>query len=124
MTVHGIVVKGSGTAGKVFSVPTANLVFDVAPNIAAGVYAGLVSIASHKKNALPAAICVGADGKNKFEVHILDFDGNLVGTTLDVEVLDRVSDIVPWESEEQMRKKIQNDLVIVRNFIKMSNNKT
>ena len=117
MIVRGVVTRGRGIAKEVFGVPTANLVFNVTPNIAAGVYAGFVSIASHQKNTFPVAICIGADGGTKFEVHIFDFDGDLVGTTLDVEVLDRVSDIVPWESEEQMREKIQNDLETVQKFL-------
>ncbi|MBI1907965.1 riboflavin kinase [Candidatus Uhrbacteria bacterium] len=107
MIVRGTVVRGQGLAGKMFGTPTANLALEAPLGIPAGVYIGRTS---YKGTALPSIICYGADGLKKFEVHILNADLELMGETLAVEIGDKVSDLIPWESEEVMRKKIYDDI--------------
>lgn len=107
MIVRGTVVRGKGQAGKIFGTPTANLELAAPLSIPIGVYIGRTS---YKGSALPSVICYGSDGDNKFEVHLIGVDMNLLGETLSVEIGDKVSDLVPWESEEKMRAKIYSDI--------------
>lgn len=110
MIIRGTVVKGEGIAGKLFGTPTANLVVENAPDLEAGVYAGTAMVDGNTH----AAAIYFADPKKKIEVHLLDFTGNLVGKTLDVDIGERVSGHVAWESEDQMRDKILDDIRRVR----------
>lgn len=108
MMVSGIVEKGRQEAGPVYGLPTANLT--VGGWFRPGIYSGRVMIGNKTYG---AAICYGAE-KNKLEAHLLDFTGDLYGQTITVEILDKVSDIDPLISIEQMRDKIQQDVKKVR----------
>lgn len=107
MIIHGTVIKGQGLAGKMFGTPTANLELQAPLDIPTGVYIGRTS---YKGAAMPSVICYGTDNNRKFEVHLLGFSGDLLGETLSVEIGDKVSDLIPWESEEKMREKIFDDV--------------
>ncbi len=107
MIVRGVVIKGEGTAGKVFGTPTANLALEQAIVLPYGVYIGRTSVDGKM---YPSVICYGAGGKDKFEVHLLRTKQELVGAMLSVEIGDKVSDLIPWESEEVMRAKIYDDI--------------
>lgn len=108
MMVSGIVEKGRGEAGPVFGLPTANIT--VGGWFRPGIYSGKVTVGDKTYG---AAICYGAM-KDKLEAHLLDFSGDLYGQTITVEILDKVSDIDPMISVEQMRDKIQKDLKKVK----------
>lgn len=107
MIARGVVIKGEGTAGKVFGTPTANLALEEAISLPFGVYIGRTSLDG---SVYPSVICYGAGSKHKFEVHLLGTTQELVGRTLSVEIGDKVSDLIPWESEEVMRAKIYDDI--------------
>lgn len=107
MIVRGIVVKGLGLAGKIFGTPTANIALEAPLSLPPGVYIGRTS---YNGVAHPSVICYGADGNGKFEVHLLNVDLQLLGATLAVEIGDKVSDLIPWESIEAMRTKIYDDI--------------
>ena len=108
MTVSGIVQKGLGEAGPIYGLPTANIT--VGGWFRPGIYSGEVMVADKTYGAV---ICYGAV-KDKLEAHLLDFSGNLYGQTITVEILDKVSDIDPLISVEQMRDKIKQDVKKVR----------
>lgn len=113
MIIRGTVIKGEGIAGKLFGTPTANIVTQNAPDLEAGVYAGTATVDG---NTYAAAIYF-ADPKKKIEVHLLAFTGDLVDKTLDVVLGERVSGHVAWESEEQMRNKILDDIRRIREIL-------
>ena len=108
--VRGIVVKGDGIAGTLFGTPTANMVLQNPPDLAAGVYAGSATV---DDDTYVAAVYF-VDPKKKFEVHLLDFTGDLLGKTFDVRIDQHISEHVAWESEEQMRDKIADDIRRIR----------
>lgn len=113
MTVSGQVVRGLGMAGKTLGCPTANLKLDFPAALGHGVYVGVATLGDQR---YPAAICFGADGKQKFEVHLLDQDMDLLYENMEVDVGQKISELVPWESEEQMRNKVQNDIALARQY--------
>lgn len=111
MTVTGRVIKGEGKAGAYYGVPTANLAIDQAPDVEPGVYAGLATI--ENGTTAPCVICYGAGPSptsQKFEVHLIDWSGDLYGSTLSVDLKDWVSDLEPFSGEVAMKKKILDDV--------------
>lgn len=102
MTVSGLVVPGEGKAGNYYGIPTANI--DASPaGLDPGVYCGLATI---EGTAVPCILSYGS----KLEAHLIDWNGDLYGRTLTVEVGERVSEFVPFHGEEQMKRKILEDV--------------
>lgn len=114
MTIRGTVVTGLGVAGRDLGFPTANIAPNMTVAIPNGVYAGRMTVHGATYG---AAVCVGADGDKKVEAHLLGFTGDIVGATVELNVLERVSDLVPWKSAEQMRKKIADDVAAVTRIL-------
>jgi riboflavin kinase/FMN adenylyltransferase len=89
---HGMVVHGDHI-GHSLGFPTANIVLDEVNKLVLpkGIYASLVTLAdgSKKQGALYIGNrpTLGPEGKTVIEVHLLDFQGDLYGNTLTVEVL-------------------------------------
>jgi riboflavin kinase/FMN adenylyltransferase len=108
MMVSGIVEKGRQEAGPVYGLPTANI--NVGGWFRPGVYAAKVTTDNKTYNAI---VCYGAS-KDTLEAHLFDFKGDLYGQNITVEILDKVSDIDPMFSVEQMRNKIQQDVKKVK----------
>lgn len=99
-------MTGDGIAGRDLGVPTANLdlnKIDLEP----AVYAAYCEYDGERYR---ATVCYGVGEPMKFEVHLFDFDGDLLGEELSVEIVGKVSELVPWSSVERMRQKILHDL--------------
>ena len=123
MRLRGKVVRGLGI-GKKLGYPTANLEIygssaSVAteaelPAIAPGVYAAR---AMYEDVTHDAAVVVGAreeNGKPLVEVCFLDFDGDLSGKEIEVEFLEKVSEIEIFKDKRELKKKIKRDIKKVR----------
>ncbi len=133
--VAGVVGSGAGR-GHTLGFPTANL-FEIATLLPPdGVYAGVCSVPSqdcggrslHPPPAVAtsatsatfaAAINLGpnptfGESARKFEVHLLDFSGDLRGQTLDVELLARIRDTRKFDSVDDLRRQLEQDVAAVR----------
>ena len=106
--VEGVVVQGD-RRGKELGFPTANLGVQgdllVPPD---GVYAG--SARGH-----PAAVSIGTNPhfggtERRVEAHLLDFDGDLYGDRLVVELWERLRDQASFESETDLVAAIADDV--------------
>lgn len=113
--VRGRVVHGA-ERGRTLGFPTANLeqVRTVLPRD--GVYAGRVQIDGvwHA-----AAINLGpnptfAEQARKFEVHVIDYSGDLYNTWLDVELLDRLRDTIPFPGLAALQEQLRRDVAGAR----------
>lgn len=98
--------------GRLLGVPTANLdeIATVVPGL--GVYAGAAYVNGVRHQ---AAIHLGPnptfqDGRPKFEVHLLDFTGDLYGRTIAVEFLLRLRDIRKFADVETLKEQLALDL--------------
>lgn len=114
----GTVVDGAHR-GRTLNFPTANLgdVTTVVPGH--GVYAGRVTLS---EKAYPAAVHIGpnptfGEHSAKIEVHILDFSGDLYGSTLAVDLLERVRGVQRFSSVEELRSQLEKDVEFVRNRV-------
>ena len=111
------VVSGEGVAGTVYDLPTANLYLDqeLSDVIDPGVYAAYVYYAENEYEAVAYQ-----DESKKFEVHLFDFEGDLVGKVLKVKLLRKVSEYIPWISVDRMRQKIQHDVELVLGYFEVN----
>jgi riboflavin kinase / FMN adenylyltransferase len=95
--LEGTVVRGD-RRGHQLGFPTANLEFDYLPALPAlGIYLGTVGVPDRQVGpAHPALVSVGVrptfieHGRVLVEVYLLDWDGDLYGTRLQVELLERL----------------------------------
>lgn len=115
-TISGTVVVGD-RLGRGLGFPTANL--DVAglvlpPN---GVYA---AVTRHEGRLYRAALNIGvrptvAAGRQlRVESHLLDFDGDLYGQELEIEIGEKLRDEKKFASPEELRGQIARDVAAVR----------
>jgi riboflavin kinase/FMN adenylyltransferase len=110
--VEGTVVSGEARGGTL-GFPTANLRTD--PTLLVppyGIYAG--SALDHR-----AASSIGVNphyggAERKIEVFLLDFEGDLYGRRLVVELWDRLRDEAAFESEEALVAQIARDVEATR----------
>jgi riboflavin kinase/FMN adenylyltransferase len=114
--LEGIVVVGD-RRGRALGFPTANLSFDYRPAMPSlGIYAGRVTEAGPQVTAgHPALISIGTrptfhDGTEVLaEVHLLDFDGDLYGERLGVELLARLRDEQRFADADALVAQMRRD---------------
>ena len=115
--VSGKVIKGKGFGSKL-GFRTINLDLEFS-EIEFGVYACMVRVFDecffgvlHFGKSLTVGGGVG------IEVHLFGFDGNLYGENVDVYVYNRIRDSLKFDSVEDLREAIVEDVVNVKNFFK------
>ncbi len=113
LQISGVVKRGNGEAGRLFSFPTANLYLSSSP-LEPGIYAGRTEAGHYVYDSV---ICFGVE-EGKLESHLFDFSGDLYDKRIKVKVLERVGDIIPWESVTQMKKVIYEHAKLVRARLK------
>lgn len=109
--ISGSVVRGA-ERGRTIGFPTANLegIRTVVPRD--GVYAGRAQVGA---TWYAAGINVGpnptfADQERKVEAHLIDFTGDLYGSRVAVEFLDRLRDTVRFESAAELTAQLRIDI--------------
>lgn len=114
--LDGVVVPGDQRGGTL-GYPTANLSIDptlVVPRY--GIYAG--SALGHR-----AAISIGTNPhyggeERRIEPHLLDFEGDLYGRRLIVELWERLRDEQVFESEQELIDQIARDVEATRGAVR------
>lgn len=113
--LEGIVVTGD-RRGRALGFPTANLRFDYSPAMPSnGIYAGRVTEARGVTAGHPALISIGTrptfhdDANVQAEVHLLDFDGDLYGAPLGVELFARLRDEQRFADADALVSQMQRD---------------
>jgi riboflavin kinase/FMN adenylyltransferase len=123
--VAGIVVSGRGR-GVGLGFPTANIDPEKELLPPAGIYAAFVDVEGKRHM---AALNIGekptfADYTFTFEVHLLDFSGDLRGKRLNTEFVEKLRDIIKFDSPEMLKKQIAADVEKTRSILlKNSENK-
>lgn len=118
--ILGLVTPGAAR-GRTLGFPTANLI-NIAIEIPKdGVYAGR---AIWQGQAYRAAINLGtnptfAENQRKFEVHLLDFQGDLYGQQLAVEFVTRLRDTQPFASVELLLAQLKIDITATRGAVSL-----
>lgn len=109
--IRGMVTHGAGRGAKI-GFPTANIdaIDTLLPGL--GVYAGRAYVGG---NAVPTAINIGSnptfgDHVLKVEAHLIDFEGELYHQPLEVDFLEKLRDIQPFDSVEQLTAQLTVDV--------------
>ena len=110
--LDGVVVTGDQRGGTL-GYPTANLALD--PQLACprhGIYAG--AALGHR-----AAVSIGTNPhyggtERRIEPYLLDFDGDLYGRRLVVELWERLRDEAVFDSEQELVAQIGRDVEATR----------
>jgi len=109
--IAGAVVSGHGR-GRLLRYPTANLAPPAGVVLPAdGIYAVRVAVGGHWHGGmmnLGPSPTFGVT-ERRFEVHVLDFGGELVGQTVQVAFLERLRDIRYFDSVERLVAQIRAD---------------
>lgn len=110
--VRGRVVEGD-RRGRTIGFPTANLLPDPAVVVPArGVYAGYACV-GEKRYAVCTNVGVAPTferGESKVEAHLLQFDGDLYGRTIDVSFTARIRDERRFSGVEELKAQIARDV--------------
>jgi riboflavin kinase/FMN adenylyltransferase len=118
--LDGTVVAGDQRGGTL-GYPTANLLLE--PDLACpryGIYAGLARLsAAGNEPAYRAAVSIGTNPhyggtERRIEPYLLDFDGDLYGQRLLVELWERLRDEQVFESEQELVAQIAGDVEATR----------
>ena len=116
----GIVVRGDGR-GRSLSWPTANLAVDNELLPADGVYVTRLRVGSPAEP-LPSVTNVGTrptvydEHPRLVECHVLDFDGDLYGERVELEVLSRLRSERKFPSLDALRQQIGRDAEAAREY--------
>lgn len=126
--VDGVVERGD-QRGRALGLPTANLRTDQWTAVPAdGVYAGRVVCLDEWGRTMPgselgiAAISVGTNPtfevrQRRVEAYILDFDGDLYGTSLGIEFIDRLRGMERFDSVDALVTQMQADVAMTRELL-------
>ncbi|MBT4857405.1 hypothetical protein HON52_04445 [Candidatus Uhrbacteria bacterium] len=118
ISFKGKVVKGDGVAQRIFGAATANMEAAVMPDLEHGIYAAWVE---HDGTRYGSSVCYGDEGGRKLEIHILDFDKDIVGHELSCEIVEKISEYVRGYSTERLRQKIIYDIGLCRELLESKN---
>jgi riboflavin kinase/FMN adenylyltransferase len=116
--IRGTVGTGKGR-GKALGFPTANLekVETLIPGD--GVYAVRVH---HGNEKWPGAANIGpnptfGEQARKIEIHLIGFQGELVGRELAIDLIDRLRDTRPFAGVEQLVQQLKKDIEAARQLV-------
>jgi riboflavin kinase/FMN adenylyltransferase len=118
--LSGIVVRGDGR-GRGLGWPTANLAVDNDLLAADGVYVTRLRIAALGE-ALASVTNVGTrptvyeEHPRLVECHVLDFDGDIYGERVELDLLHRLRPERKFSSVEELRQQIGNDAEAAREY--------
>ncbi len=114
-TITGEVVRGAGR-GKHLGIPTMNIQYRAAPDIRHGIYVCRVCIDDVWRGAVRhfGPVLMFEPDKITCEVHVFDFDQNVVGKDVAVEVVSYIRPIKIFDSIRQLIEAIENDCRVAR----------
>ncbi len=105
-------VEPGADRGRSIGFPTANLTAVKTLIPPDGVYAGIGHVQGRP---FPAAVHIGpnptfGEAQRKLEVHLVGFEGELYGSRLDVDLLERLRAIRRFENVETLKQQLQEDV--------------
>ena len=108
--------------GRQIGFPTANLTLPEQKLMpACGVYAVGVTMPDHSKRG--GMLCIGhrptveQNGEISVEVHIFDFNGNLYGTSISIDFIEKLRDERHFDSLEELQKQLILDAALAQETI-------
>jgi riboflavin kinase/FMN adenylyltransferase len=118
-SIEGTVIKGKGRGQKILHVPTANITTPVEIAPREGVYAVRVGLEDTVYEG------VANIGKNptfgnsqvSYEVHLLDFSGDLLGENIRIYFIDRIRGERTFPNVTSLENQIRDDIRVAREIL-------
>lgn len=122
--LNGTVIKGA-QIGREIGFPTANVLIEDPIKIlpANGVYVVAVSLDGVRlKGVMNIGIrpTIDTSSRKQIEIHIFDFEKDIYGQQLRVELLTRLRDEIKFENKEFLVKQIQQDVSMAHDFFALN----
>ncbi|HAZ16349.1 MAG: hypothetical protein A3H59_02915 [Candidatus Jacksonbacteria bacterium RIFCSPLOWO2_02_FULL_43_9] len=113
--IKGEVVRGAGR-GKHLGIPTMNIQYQDIPNIQHGIYVCRICIDDVWRGAVMhfGPVLMFEPDTVTCEVHVFDFDQNVVGKDVEVEVVSYIRPIKMFDSIRLLIDAIENDCRVAR----------
>jgi riboflavin kinase/FMN adenylyltransferase len=102
--------------GHTIGYPTANVPYQ-GEKLDFGVYLAGVALADGSRYyglAVFGVIPISEEGGQIIEVHLLDFTGDLYGQQLQIELGEKLRDLVPYTTDDNLILQIERDVVEAR----------
>ena len=116
MKFKGTVIKGF-EVGKAFGIATANLEVHRKPLLDDGVYLVRCQISVVRYLGL---LHIGPrktfGGEFSIEVHLLDFEEDLYGSEMTIEVLDFLRETKKFQNADQLYSQVEHDIIMARKY--------
>lgn len=120
-SIEGVVIEGTKRGKRLFNMPTANIaainelfpkdgVYAVTVDLDGKIYGGAANIGCNP---------TFEDKKFSFEVHILEFDGELLGETLHVNFIKRIRDEMRFSKVDDLAFQMKKDIEEIRQILSM-----
>lgn len=106
--------------GRQVGYPTANITLTL--TCEPGTYAGLVQVASQEA-VYRAAVYVD-DRRKLLEAHLLDFTGDLYDQTIDVQLLEHLQGVLPFQDTLDMKRIVDEAVALVRRYFETQDHPT
>lgn len=118
-TFKGVVQKNLGR-GKELGYPTANV--QIPADYPEGIFFGTTCLNNKK---YPSLVFIGkpltfGESDKKAEMYILDFDADIYGQTIEIEVLEKIRENEKFASAQKLVEQIQEDERRAREYFKVS----
>jgi FAD synthase len=104
---RGVVVRGK-QLGRQLGFPTANIAVSSGEP---GVYAARVLIDGQWRRAM-----ANIDPRGVLEVHVFDFEGDLYGQEIEVELTKFIRPMQKFASQEELQQAIEKDRLIIMSY--------
>ncbi|MBI4843270.1 MAG: bifunctional riboflavin kinase/FAD synthetase [Nitrospirae bacterium] len=119
-SVEGVVIEGAKRGKALLHIPTANISTSNELLPMDGVYAVKVKL---DKKSFGGAANIGFNPtfmqmKPSFEVHIFDFDGEIVGKEIDVEFVKRIRDEKKFSGADELARQMRHDIEEIKAILK------
>lgn len=122
--INGKVVKGTGRGEGILKIPTANIdtINELTPPD--GVYAVKLSFVDNDKTLVYDGVAnIGnnptfGNTKRSYEVHIFDFNNNLLGKQIRLHFIKRIREEIRFNDIDSLRERILKDIAIAKEIIK------
>lgn len=111
-SLEGIVIRGA-EIGRAIGFPTANIKYsEKTVKLPYGVYKAVVKLDQEYKAIVNWGVkpTVNNTSEPVVEAHILGFDGNLYGETIQINILKRIREERKFENTEELKIQIEKDL--------------
>lgn len=116
-TIQGIVQRGH-QRGKKFGFPTMN--FPITEQLPEGIYLSYITVEGEKYNALTFIGIAKTFDETTYqaETYVFDFNQDVYGKTVSVELLKKLRDNQKFDSEEELIKQMEKDKKQAEEFFK------